>query len=135
MAEERTLVSFDWAIKYLLKNKADYVILEGFLTTLLGKEIKVKNLTDPEGSQSSEKDRSNRVDVLAEEDDGTLIIVELQFSQEIDYFHRMAFGSSKAIMDHMSKGMLYSEVRKVYSIHIVYFELGVGEDYIYHGST
>jgi hypothetical protein len=42
MPQERTLVSFDWAIKYLLKNKADYVILEGFLTTLLGKKIKIK---------------------------------------------------------------------------------------------
>ncbi|MDR3000731.1 MAG: hypothetical protein LBU89_05650 [Fibromonadaceae bacterium] len=28
--KERTLVSFDWAIKNLLRNKADYVILEGF---------------------------------------------------------------------------------------------------------
>jgi len=37
MEQERTLVSFDWAIKNLLRSKADYVILEGFLTTLLGR--------------------------------------------------------------------------------------------------
>ena len=29
------LVSFDWAIKRLLRNKADYCIVEGLLTVLL----------------------------------------------------------------------------------------------------
>jgi predicted transposase/invertase (TIGR01784 family) len=137
MAQERTLVAFDCAIKYLLKNKADYVVLEGFLTTLLGKEIKIKSLTDPEGSKSNPGDKVNRVDVLAEENDGSLIIIELQFTPEIDYFHRMAFGSSKAIVSHVNieEGDPYSKIRKVYSINIVYFDLGGGKDYIYHGTT
>jgi predicted transposase/invertase (TIGR01784 family) len=30
---------------------------------------------------------------------------------------------------------LYSEVKKVYAIGIVYFELGQGKDYVYHGKT
>ncbi|MDR3001562.1 MAG: Rpn family recombination-promoting nuclease/putative transposase, partial [Fibromonadaceae bacterium] len=84
MPQERTLVSFDWAIKYLLKNKADYVILEGFLTTLLGKEIKIKSLSDSESGKRLANDKVNRVDVLAEEEDGSLVIVELQFTPEID---------------------------------------------------
>jgi len=135
MQEERTLVSFDWAIKYLLRNKADYVVLEGFLTTLLGKKIKIKNLTDSESNKNSANQKYNHVDVLAEEEDGTLIIVELQFTPEIDYFHRMLFGSSKAIVEHIGKGMPYSKVRKVYSVNVVYFDLGSGRDYIYHGTT
>jgi len=135
MAQERTLVSFDWAIKNLLRSKADYVILEGFLTTLLGRAIKIKSLTDSESNKKSAKDRINRVDILAEEKDGSLIIIELQFTNELDYFQRMLFGSSKAIVDHMEKGMNYSKVRKVYSINIVYFDLGSGKDYIYHGTT
>ena len=135
MQQERTLVSFDWAIKYLLRNKADYVVLEGFLTTLLGKEIKIKNLADSESNKKSKDDKYNRIDVLAEEEGGTLIIVELQFTPEIDYFHRMLFGSSKAIAEHMGEGMDYSEVRKVYSVNVVYFDLGSGRDYIYHGTT
>jgi predicted transposase/invertase (TIGR01784 family) len=135
MPQERTLVSFDWAIKYLLKNKADYVILEGFLTTLLGKKIKIKSLTDSESGKKQPGDKVNRVDVLAEENDGSLTIIELQFTPEIDYFHRMLFGSSKAIVEHLGEGMPYSKVRKVYSINIVYFDLGSGKDYIYHGAT
>jgi predicted transposase/invertase (TIGR01784 family) len=135
MPQERTLVSFDWAIKYLLRNKADYVILEGFLTTLLGKKIKIKNLADSESNSETEGRKYNRVDVLAEEKDGTLIIIELQFTPEIDYFHRMLFGSSKAIAEHLGKGAPYSSVRKVYSVNVVYFDLGSGRDYIYYGST
>jgi len=135
MPQERTLVSFDWAIKYLLRNKADYVVLEGFLTTLLGKEIKIQNLTDSESNKMSADNKYNRTDVLAEESDGTLVIVELQFTPEIDYFHRMLFGSSKAIVEHIGEGMDYREVRKVYSVNVVYFDLGFGKDYIYHGTT
>jgi hypothetical protein len=135
MANKRTLVSFDWAAKNLLRRKVNYVILEGFLTTLIGKKIKIKSIADSESNIESEDRKYNRVDILAEEDGGSLIIVELQFTPEMDYFHRMLFGSSKSLVDHMSKGMPYSEVRKVYSVNIVYFDLGVGKDYVYHGAT
>jgi predicted transposase/invertase (TIGR01784 family) len=135
MASKRTLVSFDWAAKNLLRRKANYVILEGFLTTLIGKKIKIKNITDSESNKENEKRKYNRVDILAEEKNGSLIIVELQFTPEIDYFHRMLFGSSKSLVDHLDKGMPYSKIRKVYSVNIVYFDLGAGKDYIYHGTT
>jgi predicted transposase/invertase (TIGR01784 family) len=135
MATKRTLVSFDWAAKNLLRRKVNYVILEGFLTTLIGKKIKIKNIADSESNKENEKRKYNRVDILAEEKGGSLIIVELQFTPEIDYFHRMLFGSSKSLVDHLDKGMPYSKIRKVYSVNIVYFDLGVGKDYIYHGTT
>jgi len=134
MQEERTLVSFGWAINSLLRDKANYVILEGFLTTLLGKEIKIKKITESKNYEYT-KDGFNRVDVLAEENDGTLIIIELQFNVEMDYYHRMLFGSSKNIAEHMGKGVPYSKVKKAYSVNMVYFDLGSGKDYIYHGTT
>jgi predicted transposase/invertase (TIGR01784 family) len=135
MAQKRTLVSFDWAAKNLLRRKANYGILEGFLTTLIGKKIKIKSIADSESNIESEVQKYNRVDILAEEKGGSLIIVELQFTPERDYFHRMLFGSSKALVDHLGKGMPYSKVKKVYSVNIVYFDLGIGKDYIYHGTT
>jgi predicted transposase/invertase (TIGR01784 family) len=135
MANKRTLVSFDWAAKNLLRRKANYGILEGFLTTLIGKKIKINSIVDSESNKETEKRKFNRVDILAEEKDGSLIIVELQFTPEIDYFHRMLFGSSKSLVDHLDEGMPYSKIRKVYSVNIVYFDLGVGKDYIYHGTT
>jgi predicted transposase/invertase (TIGR01784 family) len=135
MAKKRTLVSFDWAAKNLLRRKANYVVLEGFLTTLIGKKIRIKSIADSESNKEAENQKYNRVDILAEEKGGTLIIVEIQFTPEIDYFHRMLFGSSKSLVDHLDKGMPYSKIRKVYSVNIVYFDLGTGKDYIYHGTT
>ncbi|MFK7981327.1 MAG: hypothetical protein AB8G86_15180 [Saprospiraceae bacterium] len=32
MAEQRTYISFDWALKKLLRQKANFGILEGFLS-------------------------------------------------------------------------------------------------------
>ena len=34
----KTLISFDYAIKYLLKNKGDYDVVEGFISALLASE-------------------------------------------------------------------------------------------------
>jgi DNA repair exonuclease SbcCD ATPase subunit len=61
--------------------------------------------------------------------------MEIQFIPEIDYFQRMLFGVSKTIVEHMFEGDEYIMVKKVYSINIVYFDLGHGTDYVYHGKT
>ncbi|MEQ8975737.1 MAG: PD-(D/E)XK nuclease family transposase, partial [Coleofasciculus sp. C1-SOL-03] len=49
------------------------------------------------------------------------------------YFHRMLYGTSRLITDFLEKGEPYGNVKKVYSVNIVYFSLGQGDDYIYHG--
>ena len=51
MGKNRTFISFDWAMKRLLRNKANFVVLEGFLTTLLGTEIKIDKIIESEGNQ------------------------------------------------------------------------------------
>jgi hypothetical protein len=47
----------------------------------------------------------------------------------------MAYGTSKAISETLQKRQKYSEIRKIISINIVYFDLGQGQDYIYKGKT
>lgn len=47
----------------------------------------------------------------------------------------MLYGVSKVINEYIDLGDNYEKVRKVYSINIVYFELGQGGDYVYHGKT
>jgi len=42
MMKERTYISFDWALKRLLRDKANFDVLEGFLTTILGREVTIK---------------------------------------------------------------------------------------------
>ena len=133
--KDRPLLSFDWAVKNLLRNKANYVVLEGFLSELLKRQIKVKQILDGESNKETRFDKSNRVDILVENEDRELIIIELQFTNEFNYFHRMLYGTSKVITQFIDQGDDYGKVRKVYSINIVYFNLGKGEDYVYHGHT
>ena len=128
-------IRFDWAMKRLLRNKANHAVLEGFLSSLIGKKFKIERFLESESNQEDEEDKYNRVDILAESEDGELCIIEVQNSRELSYFHRMLYGVSKAITEYIGLGKPYDEVRKVYSINIVYFELGQGKDYVYHGRT
>ncbi|NDV66685.1 PD-(D/E)XK nuclease family transposase [Bacteroides sp. 224] len=129
------LVRFDWAAKRLLRNKSNFVVLEGLLTVLLGEPIRIRQILESESNQDTYDDKFNRVDMLTENSKGELIIIEIQNNRELDYFHRMLFGTSKAIAEYINLGDEYDKVRKVYSINIVYFDLGQGDDYVYHGKT
>ncbi|HRF41168.1 MAG TPA: PD-(D/E)XK nuclease family transposase, partial [Saprospiraceae bacterium] len=135
MSDSRPLVSFDWAIKRLLRQKANYDVLEGFLTVLLRRQITIINIPESQGNKDDATDKVNAVDILCESEDKELILIELQYNSESSYFHRMLFGVSKTITDNMFEGFEYDKVRKVYSINIVYFDLGQGSDYVYHGTT
>ncbi len=129
----QTHIRFDWAIKKLLRNKANHVVLAGFLSELLGKQIKIQSILESESNQQAEDDKLNRVDILAENDQGELILIEVQNSTEQDYFHRMLYGTAKLITEFLEKGEPYGKVKKVYSVNVVYFSLGQGDDYIYQG--
>jgi predicted transposase/invertase (TIGR01784 family) len=131
----KKLIRFDWAIKRLLRNKTNFVVLEGFLSELLFENIQIQEILESEGNQENDEDKFNRVDILTKNSKNELIIIEVQSTYEIDYFHRMAYGVSKSISENLSLGQKYSEIKKIISINIVYFDLGQGQDYIYRGKT
>jgi predicted transposase/invertase (TIGR01784 family) len=131
----KRLIRFDWAVKKLLLNKANFAVLEGFLSELLFDDIKIQKILESEGNQETENDKYNRVDILTQNSKNELIIVEIQNTYEIDFFHRMIYGTSKALIENISLGQPYSEIKKIISINIVYFDLGQGKDYVYKGKT
>ena len=135
MKDNRTLISFDWATKKFLRQKANFDILEGFLTELTERTIIVLEILESEGNKEAEDDKFNRVDLLCKNAEGEIIIIEVQFDLELDYFHRILYGISKAVTEHIDEKQDYSHVKKVISINIVYFDLGEGKDYIYHSTT
>ena len=128
-------IRFDWAMKRLLRNKANFDVLEGFLSSLFGKTVKIQGLLESEGNREREDDKANRVDLLALMDTKEKVIIEVQNNTETAYFQRMIFGTSKVLCDYINKGENYEHVSKVYSVNIVYFALGKGSDYVYHGKT
>ncbi len=131
----KRLIRFDWAVKKLLRNNANFIVLEGFLSELLFDDIKIQKILESESNQETENDKYNRVDILTQNSKNELIIVEIQNTYEIDFFHRMIYGTSKALIENISLGQPYSEIKKVISINVVYFDLGQGKDYIYKGKT
>jgi len=133
--KKQSHVRFDWAIKKVLRSKANFVILEGFLSELLGKDIEILDLIESESNRETQTDKANRVDINVKDSTGELYIVEIQNHKELDYFHRILYNTSKAITENMSIGMNYGEIKKIITVSIIYFDLGQGKDYIYHGMT
>lgn len=92
-------------------------------------------MLESEGNKDYEENKYNRVDMLAEDSRGQKILIEVQIENEDSYFHRMLFGTSKVVSEYLESGQGYDNVAKVYSVNIVYFKLGEGTDFAYHGKT
>lgn len=135
MEQKDKYIRFDWAIKRLLRNKANFGVLEGFLTVLLGEEIHILEILESEGNQQREDDKFNRVDIKARNSKDEIILVEVQNTRELYYLERILYGVAKTITEHIDLGEIYSNVKKVYSISILYFDIGQGSDYLYHGQN
>jgi len=132
---KQTHVRFDWAVKRLLRDKANFDILEGFLSELLKEDVKIQHIIEGESNSDFEKGKFNRVDLLVQNQKGELVIIEIQNTREVDYFQRILFGISKAVIEHIKIGDEYSKIKKVISVNIIYFDIGHGEDYLYKGMT
>ena len=128
-------IRFDWAVKRMLRDKANFAVLEGLITVLTGEQVKIVEILESEGNQENASDKFNRVDIKAKNERGDIIIVEVQLTRQLYYLRRILYGVSKTITEHIGLGDTYDEVKKVYSINIVYFDLGQGSDYLYHGKT
>ena len=133
--DNHSIIRFDWAAKRLLRNKANYAVLEGLVTVLLGEKISIIEMLESESNQDSANDKFNRVDIKAKDSKGDIILIEIQLTREWYYLQRVLYGVSKTITEHISLGSKYEEVKRIYSINILYFDLGKGSDYLYHGTT
>jgi predicted transposase/invertase (TIGR01784 family) len=134
MAKEKTYIQYDWAIKRLFRKNSNFVMVEGLLSLLQKDPIKIHRKLESESNKKNPEDKFNRMNLLAGNKRGELII-EVQTDNQYDYFHRMLYGVSSAMTEYIYEGDSYDKIKKVYSINILYFELGQGEDYIYHGRT
>ena len=128
-------IRFDWAAKYMLRNKADFAIFEGLISILVKEKVTIIELLESESNKTSEDDKYNRVDIKVRNSKGEIILVEIQQSRELDYLQRILYGVAKVITEHVKSGQAYSQVKKVFSINILYFDLGEGSDYLYHGQA
>lgn len=128
-------IRFDWAVKRMLRDKANFAVLEGLVTVLLGEKITISELYESEYGKDCAIDKKYRIDIKAINSKGDSIFVEVRITRELYYRYRIVYNRSKAITEHIQVGQKYDKVKKVYSINILYFDLGQGSDYLYHGKT
>ncbi|WP_242518724.1 Rpn family recombination-promoting nuclease/putative transposase [Halochromatium roseum] len=131
----RRLISFDWALKRLLRSKAHFGILEGFLSELLQDDIQILEILDSESGRDTPLEKLNRVDLRARNQRGEIILIEVQYERQFDYLQRILHSSARTVVDNLPKGAPYEDIVKVISVSILYFDFGQGEDYVYHGAT
>lgn len=135
MNDSNAYIRFDWAMKHMLREKSNFEILEGLISVLLGEEVRIEEILESESNQENDLDKFNRVDIKAKNSKGHIIIVEVQLTRQLYYLQRILYGTSKTVTEYINLGDKYDQVKKVYSISILYCEFGEGDDYVYHGST
>ncbi|OQY37855.1 MAG: hypothetical protein B6226_04535 [Candidatus Cloacimonetes bacterium 4572_65] len=135
LTDDVDLIRFDWAMKTILRNKANFDVLEGFLSALLREDVEVLELLESEGNQTTFISKYNRVDLLVKDSHNRKIIIEIQNNREADYFERVVYGASQKIVESVELDGSYKGISKVISISILYYNLGKGDDYIYYGTT
>ena len=59
--EKDKYIRFDWAVKRLLRNKANFDVLEGLLTVLLDRQIHIIDILESESNQQDYDDKFNRI--------------------------------------------------------------------------
>ena len=135
MEDDNKYIRFDWAAKRMLRDKANFGVFEGLITVLLNEPVHIVEILESESNQDYIDDKYNRVDIKARNSKDEIILVEIQQTRELYYLERVLYGVAKTITEHISLGEKYDKVKKVYSISILYFDLGQGADYLYHGQT
>ena len=135
MTDNSKYIRFDWAIKRILRDTANKEVLEGLIQVLIKQPVTITEILESEGDKDRREDKGNRVDVKAKTKDGEIIIVEVQLTKEADFFQRILFGTAKTVTSQVGMGQDYELIHKVYSINILYFNFGSGDDYAFHGET
>lgn len=135
MEKADNVIRFDWAAKNIFRDKADFTILEGLVSAILGEKVTITELLESESNQRFKDDKFNRVDIKAKDSLGEIILVEIQQSDDLNFLKRILYSTAKTITEHVTIGHDYENVKKVFSINILYFNLGIGDDYLYHGQS
>jgi predicted transposase/invertase (TIGR01784 family) len=82
-------------MKYILRDKANFDVLEGFLSALLMEDIKELDILESESNRETERQKFNRVDLLVKDSRDRRIIIEIQSNTEVGYLQRLLYGTSK----------------------------------------
>jgi predicted transposase/invertase (TIGR01784 family) len=137
MSNDKPLVSFDYGIKYLLRDKGDYAVVEGFISALLKtkgyKDVKIVALLESESNKEDSKSKRSLADLIVEDEDHHKYIIEIERNVKDSFIHKSLFNTSRLIVDNLAQREDYTQIIKIFHISLLYFPIGNGA--IYHGKT
>lgn len=146
----KPLISFDYAIKYLLRHKGDFDIVEGFISALLRTQgyspIKIISVLESESHKEDSKAKKSIADVVVEDEQKRKYIIEIERNEKYTFAHKACFNTSRLIVDHLSTQQDYSDIVKVFHISLLYFPIQeimknhllketLTKGAVYHGKT
>ncbi|MFU7502628.1 MAG: PD-(D/E)XK nuclease family transposase [Candidatus Tisiphia sp.] len=139
MNNDKPLISFDYAIKYLLKDKVDSSIVEGFISDILKtkgyKDVKIVALLETESNKEDSKSKRSLADVIVEDEDHHKYIIEIERNVKDSFIHKACFNTSRLIIDTLAQREDYTQIIKIFHISLLYFPIRNGNGVIYHGKT
>ena len=130
----RSMVFLDWAMIFHLCKPENFEILEGFLSELIHRNVKIRHIVKSKRIDNKYSN-FNEVEILAELENREISVLEMQYGGFANYFFRERNGATISFSEYIHRGDLYKEVNSIYSINITYFDFEAGDDYIYYGSN
>ncbi len=131
------IISFDYAIKYLLRDKGGYDIIEAFISAILKNQgygpVKIVALLDAESNREEMSQKRSLADLIVEDDQKQKYIIEIERQQVTNYAHKACFNTSRLIADQLPSGTDFLSLKKVFHISLLYFKIGKGS--LFHGRT
>ena len=135
----KPLIHFDYAIKYLLKDKGNYDIVEGFISALLGADgygpVKIKALLDTESNKESSYLKKSIADLVVEDTEGRIYIVEIERSYTENVLYKAFFNISRLVADSMPAGIDYTAIRKIFHVSLLYSRPACMDHPLAHGKV
>lgn len=113
----------DAAFKLLFGTEKNKVITIGFLNIILKPESRITDVKflNTELIEMPDAERTCRVDVLCETEDGTKLIVEMQQGSQINFTNRLVYYGSRLIDMQGQKGDWDYPLKKIHIISLMNF--------------
>lgn len=135
----QNLISFDYAIKYLLRNRANYGILEDFISAVIETgghpPVKIKMPLERESNKESSDLKGSIADMAVEDTQGKTYLVEVDRSAAVHFLHKACFNTSRLIVDTIPSAGSYLDIKKIIHISVLYTPPKEFDSYLYHINT
>lgn len=128
-------VSFRWAVKHILRDKANYDVIEGFLSEVLRQPVKIISFLKSINLDDDPLVQSDATYIVIEDKTGKYVLTEFTFTFDPDYLRKMMYNMCRTLVECAGQLRLFSPIKKFCSVIIVDLYISNNTDYLYTGKT